>query len=76
MATAAAKASTVRRLRSRSSSLGSRSLYARVASSASRSSANAAEALPRAHRQESSMPPHARAYHCPVPTPNHAQSAW
>eukprot|EP00964_Phaeocystis_antarctica_P044522 scaffold25579_cov67-Phaeocystis_antarctica.AAC.3 len=47
MATAAAKAIDVRRL-------SSRWLWARVASSASRSSANAAEALPRAHRQESS----------------------
>eukprot|EP00964_Phaeocystis_antarctica_P046781 scaffold27053_cov72-Phaeocystis_antarctica.AAC.2 len=47
MAMAAAKAINVRRLRSRW-------LYASVASSASKSSEKASEALPRAHRQESS----------------------
>eukprot|EP00964_Phaeocystis_antarctica_P138597 scaffold103261_cov84-Phaeocystis_antarctica.AAC.1 len=78
MAMAAVKAIDVRRQ-------SSRWLYARVASSASRSSANAAEALPLAHRQESSArfhgrvskrtpPSHARARHCPVPTSTHAQS--
>eukprot|EP00964_Phaeocystis_antarctica_P013392 scaffold7334_cov64-Phaeocystis_antarctica.AAC.5 len=67
--------------------LSSRSLYPRVASIASRSSANAAEALLRAHRQESSAslhgteskrtpPSHARARHCPVPGSTHAQSCW
>eukprot|EP00964_Phaeocystis_antarctica_P102265 scaffold67632_cov79-Phaeocystis_antarctica.AAC.2 len=61
MAAAAAKAIAVRRPRSHW-------LYTIVASSASRSSVNATEAFPRAHRQgredEYTLPPHATSYHC------------
>ena len=72
MAMAAAEAIVVRCLRSHW-------LYALVASSAFRSSAKAAEALPRVHRQESSkytLPsPHSRSLHCPVLALRNAQSS-
>eukprot|EP00964_Phaeocystis_antarctica_P062835 scaffold37678_cov65-Phaeocystis_antarctica.AAC.5 len=65
--------------------LSSRSLSPLVASSFSTSTAKVAEALPRAHRQESSAslhgrgskrtpPSHARSRHCPVRASTHAQS--